>query len=176
MIIGLTGKKGSGKDSAAAVFEANEFHPLKMAGALKSMLAMLLMYQGVTDELVDRMIEGDLKEVPTFLLGGKSPRYAMQTLGTEWGRQLMGDGFWTDIFINTASTYENVICADIRFPNELDLCDYTYRVVRPSLVSNDNHVSEAMIDHLKVDGEILNTFDDVESFQKSVYELLVDKH
>ena len=31
-------------------------------------------------------IEGALKEVPCELLGGKTPRYAMQTLGTEWGR------------------------------------------------------------------------------------------
>jgi hypothetical protein len=59
------------------------FARVRFAGPLKAMMAAL----GCTNAEID----GDRKEVPCDLLGGKSPRWAMQTLGTEWGRKLIGD-------------------------------------------------------------------------------------
>ena len=43
-------------------------------------------------------IDGRWKEHPCSLLLNKTPRYAMQTLGTEWGRELIGENIWTHIW------------------------------------------------------------------------------
>jgi hypothetical protein len=44
--------------------------------------------QGVPSDTIERMVDGDLKEVATPHLGGATPRRAMQTLGRGWGRAL----------------------------------------------------------------------------------------
>ena len=116
-LIGLIGRKGAGKDTAAAVLMVRGYQNVKFAGALKDMLRTLLAYQGVTPEVVERMVEGDLKETPTDYLDGQTPRLAMQTLGTEWGRNLIGSGFWVGTAIRKAGGRETVV-TDVRFPNE----------------------------------------------------------
>jgi hypothetical protein len=171
MILGLTGRKGSGKDTAAAVFEANGFVNLKMAGPIKAMLATLLFYQGVDEDMVDRMIDGDLKEVPSPYLCGRTPRYAMQQLGTAWGRDLMSPDFWVTIFSNAADQFQLVVCSDVRFPNELAAMDSTYRIVRPGIDNSDGHPSETQVDELDVTGEIINEYASADQFQQIIYQL-----
>ncbi len=39
---------------------------------------------------------GNSKEKPTTLLGGRTPRFAMQSLATEWGRNLLYNEIWVD--------------------------------------------------------------------------------
>lgn len=173
-IIGFTGRKRSGKDTASAVFEAAGFERLSFAGPIKDMLGVLLEYQGVTEDVIERMLEGDLKEVPTPFLQGRSPRYAMQTLGTEWGRAMIGDALWVDALLNASEFYEQVVVSDVRFPNEVTALKEAgaviYRISRPDnpLGANDNHASEANIDTLEVDGEILNTAPTAEAFQEEL--------
>ena len=67
-VIGITGHKGSGKDTAAEGLAAQGFTHVKLADALKAMLRKLLACQGADAEMIRRMIDGDLKEVPTPLL------------------------------------------------------------------------------------------------------------
>jgi hypothetical protein len=95
------------------------YQNVKFAGALKEMIRTLLAYQGLDAGTIDRMIEGDLKEVPTDYLAGKTPRFAMQTLGTEWGRDLIGKNFWVGTAMRRAGGQPSVI-TDVRFHNELD--------------------------------------------------------
>ena len=118
-LVGLIGRRGSGKDTAAAVLLDGGYENIKFAGALKAMIRCLLAYQGVDAATIERMIEGDLKEEPTIYLAGRSPRYAMQTLGTEWGRELMGEDFWVGVTMSRAATTKAVI-TDVRFPNEVE--------------------------------------------------------
>lgn len=74
---------------------------------------------GLNDDEIHRKIEGDLKEVPCDHLCGKTPRYAMQTLGTEWGRVLIGDDLWTDAWHSKVAKVDGaVVTDDCRFPNE----------------------------------------------------------
>ena len=54
------------------------------------MLRKLLACPGADAGMIRRMIDGDLKEAPTPLFEGRTPRHAMQTLGTEWGRDRIG--------------------------------------------------------------------------------------
>lgn len=171
-IVGFTGRKGSGKDTASQVLEAVGAVNLKFAGALKLMIATLLVYQGVDRNTAHRMVEGDLKEVPTKYLGGRTPRYAMQTLGTEWGRDLLSKTLWVDILERAALQYESVVVSDVRFPNEVAkikaMGGPVFRIER-GVPANDEHPSEALIDLLEVDGVLVNAAATPTDFQKQVY-------
>jgi hypothetical protein len=90
---------------------------MKFASPLKDMLRAI----GLTDQ----HIEGDLKEVPCDLLCGQTPRFAMLTLGTEWGRDTIGGDFWINIAAHRIATAlaagMSVVVDDVRFDNEADL-------------------------------------------------------
>lgn len=144
MFIAFSGAKGSGKTTAADyLVQHHGFTRVSMATGLKKMMMAL----GCTED----QVYGDSKEVPNPLLCGKTTRHAMQTLGTEWGRELIGQDIWVN-----AAEYEiqrhlsdghNVVCDDIRFPNEramLDRLAGTMVLVRRELVESgvDEHPSE----------------------------------
>lgn len=55
------------------------------------------------------------------MLCGHSARYAMQVLGTEWGRQQIGEDLWERIWCNAvARSGHRAVADDVRFPNEVD--------------------------------------------------------
>jgi hypothetical protein len=150
-VFGLLARKGSGKDTAAEVLTTEGYQNVKFAAPLKAMISVLLDYQGVDEETIGRMIEGDLKEVETHYLGGRTPRYAMQTLGTEWGRNLIADDLWVKITLDKALTGPSVI-TDTRFPNEVDAVSEIGTVIGITAdwiePTPGEHPSEAMIDDL----------------------------
>ena len=160
VLIGITGRKGHGKDTAAEALLG--FEVVKFAGALKAALRAYMVYVGLDRATIDRMIEGDLKEQPADCFRGRTPRYAMQTFGTEWGRDTIGSDIWTEAFRERAKQFERVVCTDVRFPNEVALIrsmgGVTVRIVRPNAFygADFNHVSERYIDGMPVDHEILN--------------------
>ena len=101
MIIGLTGLAGSGETTVARhLMGMHGFVRHRMAEPLKSMLKAL----GLTEQQID----GDLKEVPCELLGGKTPRHAMQTLGTEWGRDLISQNLWVKAWCDSLPHYRDI--------------------------------------------------------------------
>lgn len=127
-VIGLAGAAGAGKSTVALRLKSEwGAHRVPFAGALKEMLQVLLERQGCGLATAIRMVAGDLKEVPTDLLGGASPRHAMQTLGTEWGRALAPD-FWVGVWrrsiertaLEASADGETilVVADDVRFPEE----------------------------------------------------------
>lgn len=135
-VIGLCGVAGSGKSTASNYLTtAYDFRRERIAGPLKDMMRAF--------GLDERHIEGDLKEVPTNLLCGRTPRHAMQTLGAEWGRVLIHPDLWTnvwekrvDLILNVDdATPGGVVIDDMRFPNEVNLVrarkGVMIRIVRP---------------------------------------------
>lgn len=120
IIIGLTGRARSGKDTAAAHLQAGGFWHLKFSAALKDMLRAL---PGMTEAHID----GEFKDHvhPAY---GISPRRMMQTLGTEWGRGLDPE-FWTNVMratiadVLTEDTFHTprIVISDVRFDNEAEL-------------------------------------------------------
>jgi hypothetical protein len=155
-VLGITGQAGSGKTTAADYLVSNGWKRVKMAGPLKDMMRAI--------GLTDRHIEGDLKEVPCDLLCGKTPRHAMQTIGTEWGRNLVGSNIWVNIarsrILDAMQHGYNVVVDDVRFANEAE----TIRglgglVLSPSRcdMPASNHASEKPVDadlHYKNSGTI----------------------
>lgn len=142
-LIALCGLAGSGKSTAADyLIDEHDFHRVKFAGPLKSMLKAL----GLNHD----HLEGKLKEVPCELLGGRTPRHAMQSLGTEWGRELITPELWVNAWTHKAQDYLdrgfNVAVDDCRFPNELravqKLGGVTVMIERPGTASVESHISE----------------------------------
>jgi len=115
-LIILTGKAGAGKSTAANYLAQHHgYEIVKFAAPLKNMLRAI----GLTDS----EIEGHNKERPCDLLCGNTPRHAMQTLGTEWGRDCIGEDFWVGVWRAKVKRLlgagVNVVTDDCRFANEL---------------------------------------------------------
>lgn len=167
-LIGIAGRKGAGKDTfAEPLLIENEgiFNLVKFADPLKNMLRSLLRDAGFDAPTIERMVAGDLKEVPVGILGGKTPRYAMQTLGTEW-RNMMTEHLWLNITLVRLTTMarlgaKGVIITDVRFPHEANFVNHyggkVFRIVGSGQMNEfSDHPSENLADWLKVDGEIFN--------------------
>jgi hypothetical protein len=157
---------GSGKTSVAEALAGHKYRTVKFAGPLKTMLRTLLALRGASVPVIDRMIEGDLKEVPTGFLDGRTPRHAMQTLGTEWGRECMDENFWVNSAMAQVDTLmaqgTNVVMDDVRFINEAyairERGGLLVRIVRPPIpqVNPFIHKSEMGLDVLEFDLELVN--------------------
>lgn len=173
-LIGITGLKGSGKSSTAAVLHSLGYSRLALASPLKHMLAML----GVTDA----ELNGAEKETPSELLCGHTPRFAMQTLGTEWGRHLIGEDLWVRVMeLKLRALWQSdpearVVIDDLRFENECEcvkrLGGRVWRIQRTALIAGDLHLSERYVQRIPVDMTLHNngTLEDLEPLVKYVLE------
>lgn len=142
-IVAFTGLAGSGKSTAAGrLVNDHGYQRVRFAGPLKDMLRAL--------GLTEAEIEGDRKEMPCELLCGQTPRRAMQTIGTEWGRDLIGDDLWIRAWrasLDRVPAGVPVVVDDCRFPNEAkavrDAGGLLIRIDRPGAGAGAaGHVSE----------------------------------
>lgn len=173
-LIAFVGLRRSGKDSAANALVQQGWQLVKFADGLKTMLRAYLTYAGASEVRIENMIEGDWKEDTSPFFQGKSCRWAMQSLGTEWGRNCIGANFWADATIARASQFPKVVISDCRFPNEAAAIHQEggkiIRVIRKGLTI-DSHPSEQLIESIPADFEIENngTLDDL---HKKVLQLI----
>lgn len=141
MIVGITGKAGSGKDTAADyLVQRHGFVKLSFATPIKAALNVMF---GWTDE---HWLNRNWKEqiVPEL---GKSPRQLAQTLGTEWGRILVKEDLWPALTMLEAAKHKNVVIADVRFDNEASAIHAAGGAIVGLLRVTDvaSHVSESPI-------------------------------
>jgi hypothetical protein len=137
-LVGFTGAAGCGKSTAASVFVMHEYEELPFARPLKDMLRVILVARGCPDP--DAYLHGNKKEVLTPYLMGKSARHAMQTLGTEWGRNSIHNELWVNTWFVMAKKELDaggrVVVADVRFQNEADaikrLGGHVVEITRPA--------------------------------------------
>lgn len=141
-IVAFTGLAGAGKSTAAMhLVKRRGWQRVRFAGPLKDMMAAL----GLTPAEID----GSAKEMPCDLLGGKTPRWAMQTIGTEWGRNLIADDLWIRAWqaaIARVPAGVPVVVDDCRFPNEAAAIvaagGIIVRIERPGAGTASVHESE----------------------------------
>ena len=154
-LIGFSGFAGSGKSTAASYLHtAHNFTRFRFAGPLKDMMRAL--------GLGEAEVDGHLKETPSAILGGKTPRFAMQTLGTEWGRALIHSNLWVMAAMDRAETTmrsgQSVCIDDVRFPNEVEAIKAAggtvIRITRAGVGPQSSHASEPT--DLPFDIEIFN--------------------
>lgn len=136
-LVALAGPSGCGKTTLSQVFPAPVY--VRFAQPIKDMLAVL----------TDRT--GKLE--PNDDLCGRTFRYAAETLGTEWGRQMIGPDLWVRHWRRrmhevAARRPEWVVVDDVRFDGEAQavraMGGVVVRVVRPGHVPDTNHVSNKL--------------------------------
>jgi hypothetical protein len=154
----------SGKSTIAGRLVTEHGYTLvKFADPVKYMVACLLREAGVGETDIDRMLEGGLKEVDlSYRLGcdyGVTPRFLLQTLGTDWGRKMLGKQVWTKLASRRIDALlaqdKPVVVDDVRFPEELSAIlqrrGLTFKVTRtldPRFESARyrGHPSEGLLD------------------------------
>jgi hypothetical protein len=173
MLIGLIGHAGSGKTTAARYMQKYYgFVPLKMADPLKAALYAL---GASASEL-----EGEGKELPSPLFCNRTPRHAMQTLGTEWGRQQIGESFWIKVWKRKFLQLDSrtpVVCDDVRFVNEADMIKnsggFLIRLERGTPPSSI-HISEIELKSISVT-EIWDNSGDINLLRSTIDSFLTDR-
>lgn len=164
MLFAITGQKRSGKDTTADIFEASwGVEKVLFAGTLKAMIRTLLESAGLDEDAILYYMEGAGKEEPLAALQGKSCRFAMQKLGTEW-RNYFGANLWSDILaLKLESLLENadVAITDMRFLHEAAFAEardgIKIRVLRAGQPKGaDLHPSETEMEKILVDYTLYN--------------------
>ena len=148
---------GSGKSTVAEHLESRGFQTVKFAGPLKDMVRVLLFdHCGIDHATTERYVDGDLKEevIPEI---GVTSRRIQQSLGTEWGRDLIREDLWVHLTRQTVARHlsagRSVVIDDMRFQNEWmmvrDLRGQVIRIDRPSLSAPEyGHRSEGGLNNV----------------------------
>lgn len=161
-VVGVAGRAGSGKNAVAAMIPGAAV--IQLADPLYAAVAVML---GVPEALLRHRA---YKSAPLPGIG-KTPRQLLQTLGTEWGRHLVGEDVWIRMAERrieqfAAAGVTVVAIADVRFENEAEWVrargGEIWHVYRHGL-ADDDHASEAGIKVEAADRVIDNsgTLDDL---------------
>lgn len=143
-IIAIFGLQGAGKSESAKALTTVGWVRLSFANPIYRMMSALL---GVDARTLP-------KEEPLEELCGRTLRAALQTLGTQWGRELVGKTIWLDALLRDirqaeAEGAEGVVIDDLRFANEYhflrDLGATIIRIDRPDAAKGTlhSHASES---------------------------------
>lgn len=150
-LIGIHGPARAGKDTLASYLLDNlsdDWSRSSFAGPIKAMIEV------ITGEVKD---EDKDKVDPRF---GVTVRYLYQTIGTDWGRDMVGGDIWVGAF-SRLNAGEQLVVPDVRFENEAELVRANGVLIH--LVGRGgiegNHVSENAIEFKPGDIVIDNSRD-----------------
>ena len=150
----------SGKSTIANYLVANHgFKRGSFAAALKAMVASLMSSAGFTKAEIEFLSEAG-KEHRLEIFGGKSYRNLCQTLGTEWGRNLVSPSLWVDVLLKQGNPAQRLVIDDMRFPNEFDAVKnaggFALHVFRSGAAPTNGHKSEGLLNDHRFDAYVLN--------------------
>ena len=165
-LIAFTGLATCGKSTASQVLaERLNYTRMSFATPLRLMLGAV----GLTAE----QLYGRKTEIIPWL--GKTPRELMQTLGTDWGRNMIHKEIWTLIAQNNIAKHcaekkNGIVFDDCRFDNEARMINalggIVIRVYRAN-TGTMGHASEAGVSDELIRGSITNCGERAD-FQKHV--------
>jgi hypothetical protein len=182
MIIGLTGKRLSGKDTVANyLVEKHGFQHVYFSKKMKQAVAALF---DITEEEVDDFKSDRGGTIPYCTvrldIGGDFTKEFgwvefLQRFGTDMGRKVLGEDLWVDLAFGPGSLKffeENYVVKDVRFENEgqriLDLGGKIIELRRDVIdEENDGHESEFGLPDWMAEYVIANT-STIESLYKDV--------
>lgn len=125
MIIGLLGFAGSGKGTAADILVSKGFVKESFADPVKDAVASIFgwernLLEGDTDE--SRKFRETTDAYWTAKFGyDVTPRYMLQLMGTEAGRDVFHTDLWVSSLEKRLERNEHSVIADVRFPNECEM-------------------------------------------------------
>jgi len=155
-LIGLAAPARAGKSTVAAMLREFRYTEESFAGPIRQFVADLA---GLT---LDEMEQTKERSIPWI---GKSPREMMQTLGTEWGRELVSRSLWADRVMQRVRVLHGegtpVVISDVRFDNEAEMIraagGTVLHIVRPDHArTTAHHMSEAGVSRGPSDYFIFN--------------------
>jgi dephospho-CoA kinase len=161
-IIGLSGYAQVGKDTVANyLVKQHGFVKVSFADPIREALYRLNPKVNIAD------MHGVALAVAVDGLGWEnvkadSPdtRELLQRMGTEVGREMFGKDFWVNQAMLKAKQHDNVVFADVRFPNEveaiLEASGDVWRVSKPDVSAVNRHVSETSLVNYKFNKQIYN--------------------
>jgi hypothetical protein len=161
MIIGISGKAGSGKDTVGnfLVSEGLVETKIPLAKSLKDLCSELF---GIPNEYMYNNKEAETHIKVTEWLHNNSQltkdrvgtnltvRELLQYFGTDVVRSFYSS-VWTDMFLRSCEEYNSVVCTDVRFIDEVEAIQKSGGIVirlnrNPSKMS---HCSENQLDDYK---------------------------
>jgi hypothetical protein len=126
MIVGLLGFIGSGKGTAGDILKDMGFTPVSFAKGVKDVTAEMFGWPR-------HLLEGDTqvsrawREQPDPFWSAEfgkdfTPRYALQLMGTEVGRDVFHTDFWVIRLkkFMQENPYQNYVITDVRFQHEIE--------------------------------------------------------
>ena len=158
-LIGFSGYARTGKDEASKALEEFGYKRVAFADKLRNFLYAL-----------NPKVSGNVRVRDVILTHGwagyKDTRYGseirslLQKLGTEAGRNVMGENIWVDATLAGLDPQGKYVITDCRFPNEARAVQESggklYRIHREGVGPANDHSSETSLDDWKFDGVILN--------------------
>lgn len=151
-IIGISGKKKSGKSTIAELIDL--YHPN----------VKILNFADAVKEQVAHAVGCDIEHINSHK---DNFRLILQGWGTDYRRKMFGEDYWVKIWMQGVDTIARqhpsclLVCADVRFDNEVSaieqLSGQIWKVYRDEdIIMSDFHVSECCLDEHEFDVVISN--------------------
>jgi len=168
-LIGIAGRARSGKDTVANfIIAAVGGYRYGLADPIRQMLVPL----GI--DMNDPYWKAHQEDpIPAL---GVSPRYMMQTLGTEWGRNLVNHSLWLVLaYQRLLHSGPGMVVTDVRFENEAAWIrkhgGRIIHVTRSNAAAIEPHESENGVQVLASDLQLSNngTLEELQAAVRSIF-------
>jgi hypothetical protein len=175
-MIGIAGRARSGKDTTCSLMMDKTdrmFYKYSFAQPIKQACNLIFNWD-------ERHAEGHLKEVvdPYWKI---TPRFAYQTMGTEWGREFINQDIWLMRAQSIADASSGImIIPDVRFINEAEMIKKNGLLIgvrrdqRDDINGIEGHPSEKDIDFIidNMTSYVLDNNGTVEQLKDKVEKIL----
>lgn len=177
-LVGFSGYARAGKDTAYSLLADEGWNRVAFADPMREFLYRLnpivaqFTWSGSLRlaDVIDDVGWDGYKETPH----GPEMRQLMQRLGTECGRELLGNNIWVDTALDRLPP-GNYAVTDCRFENEADAIrsrgGRIIRITRPGVGPANSHISETGLDYYEFDAVVHND-GSLEDFKRKLMEVV----